>query len=73
MSETADNREYLDQKSQIVTICTILKIKITHGGVLLLLKLPANSKIVTLLYGCFSRFLNCTNGPKSCKASLHKV
>ena len=33
-------------------------VKSTHGGVLLLLK-------VTLLHGCFSRFLNCTNGTKS--------
>ena len=24
---------------------------------------------VTLLHGCFSRFLNCKNGTKSCKAS----
>ena len=24
---------------------------------------------VTLLYGCFSDFLNCTNGIKSCNAS----
>ena len=31
-----------------------------HGGVLLK---------VTLLHGCFSRFLNCINGIKSCKAS----
>ena len=35
--------------------------KNTHGGVLILLKL-------TLLHGCFSRFLNCTNGTKSCNA-----
>ena len=33
-------------------------VKSTHGGVLFLLK-------VTLLHGCFSRFLNCTNGTKS--------
>ena len=25
---------------------------------------------VTLLHGCFSRFINCTNGTKSCNASL---
>ena len=31
-------------------------VKNTHGGVLLL---------VTLLHGCFSRFLNCTHGIKS--------
>ena len=36
-------------------------VKKTHGGVLLLVKLLK----VTLLHGCFSRFLNCTNGTKS--------
>ena len=36
--------------------------KNTHGGVLLLLK-------VTLIHGCFSRFLNCINGTKSRNAS----
>ena len=39
-------------------------VKNTHGGVLLLVKLQALLK-VTLLHGCFSRFLNCTNGTKS--------
>ena len=34
----------------------------THGGMLLL------TLKVTLLDGCFSRFLNCTNGTKSDKA-----
>ena len=41
------------------------------GGVLLLVKLQAktcNFIKVTLLYGCFSRFLNCTNGTKLRKA-----
>ena len=36
--------------------------KNTHGGAVLLPK-------VTLLHGCFSRFLNCTNGTKSRKTS----
>ena len=36
--------------------------KNTHGGVLHLVK-------VTLLHGCFLRFLNCTNGTKSRKTS----
>ena len=35
-------------------------VKNTHGGVILLL---------TLLLGCFSRFLNSTNGSKYRKAS----
>ena len=30
---------------------------------------PATLLKVTLLHGCFSRFLNCTNGTKSYKAS----
>ena len=34
----------------------------THGGVLISVKL-------TLLHGCFSRFLNCPNGTKSLNAS----
>ena len=38
-------------------------VKNTHEGVLLLVLK------VTLLHGCFSRFLNCTNGTKSRKAS----
>ena len=38
----------------------------TLGGVLLLVKLQAK---VTLPHGCFSCFLNCTNGTKLCKAS----
>ena len=45
----------------------ILKnVKNTHGGVLILvLKL-------TLLHGCFSRFLNCTNRTKS-RSAPHMV
>ena len=34
----------------------------THGEVLLLVK-------ASLIHGCFSRFLNCTNGTKSHNAS----
>ena len=38
-----------------------------HEGVLFLVKLHAATLLkVTLLDGCFSRFLNCTNGTKSC-------
>ena len=40
----------------------------THGGVLLLE--PATLLKVTLLHGCVSRFLNCTNGTKSRNSSL---
>ena len=35
---------------------------------MILLK-PATLPKVALLHGCFSRFLNCTNGTKSRKAS----
>ena len=47
-------------------------VKNTHEGLLLLAKLqtPAILLKVTLLDGCFSRFLNCTNGSKSCKAFI---
>ena len=34
-------------------------VKNTHGGIGLLVK------FVTLLHGCFTRFLKCTNGTKS--------
>ena len=44
-------------------------VKNTHGGLLLLVKSQALKAAtvlkVTLLHGCFSRFLNCTNGSKS--------
>ena len=39
----------------------------TRGGGLLLVKLQARK--VKFLQECFSRFLNCTNGTKSCKVS----
>ena len=39
-------------------------VKNNYGRLLVLLK-------VSLLHGCFSRFLNCTNGTKSRKTSLN--
>ena len=42
-------------------------VKNTHRGVLFLVKLQAEAKL-TLLHECFSRFLNCKNGTKSCNA-----
>ena len=47
-------------------------VKNTHGGVLLLVKLQALATLlkVTLVHGCFSRFLSCTNGTKSPNAWL---
>ena len=47
-------------------------VKNSHGGVLTLVKLQAsacNLLKLTLLHGCFSRFLNCTNITKSRNAS----
>ena len=43
--------------------------KNAHGEVLFKLQASALLKKKTLLHGCFSRFLNCTNGTKSRKAS----
>ena len=44
-------------------LCNLKNVKNTHGGVLLfVLK-------VTLLHGCFSRFINCTNGTQLHNAS----
>ena len=42
-------------------------VKSTHGGVLSLK--PATLLKLILLHGCFSRFLNCTNGTKLRNAS----
>ena len=46
-------------------------VKNTHGGKLVLVALQALRK-VKLLHRCFSRFLNCSNGTKSRKASHKK-
>ena len=64
---------------QYETLCAIwyvlynLKMmKNTLGRMLPLVKLPVQPATllkVALLHGCFSRFLNCTNGTKSRKAS----
>ena len=46
--------------------------KNTRGGVLLLVKLQAETEVllkVTLLHDCFSHFISCTNGTKSRKTS----
>ena len=45
-------------------------VKNTHGEVLILVKLQASLKLKFLL-GCFSHFLNCTNGTKSRNAPLN--
>ena len=43
---------------------SLKNVKNTHGGGLK----PATLLKVTILLGCFSHFLNCTNGTKMCKA-----
>ena len=48
-------------------LCNFKNVKKTCGGVLLLVTLLVSK--VTLLHKCFSRFLDCTNGTKSCKTS----
>ena len=52
---------YINKKGffERLKACKTYPWKHTHGGVLLLVKLEAKS----------SRFINCTNGTKSCKAS----
>ena len=64
-------QKYLRRFTRCCTICTILKnMKNSHGWVLLLVTLQVSLK-VAFLHGCFSCFLNCTNGTKSRKASKH--
>ena len=62
-----------DALRDLVPFVQFKKLECTHEGVLLLVKLQAKSFTtllkVTLLHGCFSRFLNCTNGTKSRKTS----
>ena len=62
-------------KRKFETLCAIWhrsnsqqNVKNIHGAVFFSVKLQA-LLIVTLLHGCFSRFLDCTNGTKSRNAS----
>ena len=82
--ETPWNIKYPRLKLLYVIRCAIwdhlynLKnVKSTHGGVLILVKVaglkPPTLLKLTLLPGCFSRFLNCTNGTKSRNASHIEV
>ena len=59
----------VDALRNLVAFAQFKKRENIHGGVLLLVKLQATLLKVTLLIGCFSRFLNCTNGTKSRNAS----
>ena len=59
-----------DALRDLVPSAQFAKSENIHGGVLLLVKLQAATLLKTThLHGCFSRFLNCTNGTKSRKAS----
>ena len=57
---------YSDALRMLVPFVQFKKRENIHGGVLFQ---PAILLKVTLLLGCFSRFLNCINGNKSRKAS----
>ena len=58
------NMQICDALRDFVPFVYSLKnVENTHGGVLILVLK------VTLLHGCFSHFLNCTNGTKSRNAS----
>ena len=55
---------------QFGTICTILKSEKHQSRSVTFSKVAVfNLQKVTLVHGCFSRFLNCTNGTKSRNAS----
>ena len=66
-------RDLLDHAMRCVIwyhLYILKNVKNAHGGVLLLVELkPATLLEITLLRGCFSRFLNCANGTKSRNAS----
>ena len=72
-------KKYIEKVEKYVMFCAIwyhlynLKnIKNTNGGVLLLVRLQALLQI-TLLHGCFSGFLNCTNGTNLRNASRMRL
>ena len=72
-------KKYIEKVGKYVMFCAIwyhlynLKnIKNTNGGVLLLVRLQALLQI-TLLHGCFSGFLNCTNGTNLRNASRMRL
>ena len=67
------NKGHMRSFAQFGTILYNLNnVKNNHGGVLLFEKMQAeacNFTKVTLLHGCFSRYLNYTNGSNLRKAS----
>ena len=65
-----------DALRDFVPFAQFKKCENTHAGVLLLVSFrpnPATFLKVTLLHGCFSRFLSFTNGTKSRKQSVSFV
>ena len=65
------HRSICDVLRDLVHLFNFKNVKNIHGGLLLLVKLQVsvcNLLKVTLVHGCFSRFLNGTNCSKSRKA-----
>ena len=60
---------YVVLKAFIVMFCAIW----CHLYDLKNLKNTQGEVLLWLLHGCFSRFLNCTNGIKSCSASMQQM
>ena len=55
-----------DALRDLGTLIHLKNVKNTQRGLILIAKLQAEASV---LHGCFSRFLNCTNGTKLRKAS----
>ena len=64
-----NNQIILDALHELVPFLQFKNMKNTHWGVLLSVK-PATLLKITLLHGCFSRYLNFTNGTKLLKTYL---
>ena len=65
-----------DVLRDLVPFAQVKKRENTHTGVLLLVSYrlkPATLLKVTVLHGCFSSFLNWTNGTKLCKTSYMRT
>ena len=65
-----------DVLRDLVPFAQVKKRENTHTGVLLLASYrlkPATLLKVTVLHGCFSSFLNWTNGTKLCKTSYMRT
>ena len=70
LSEFDDDADDIFRINSINWIQEIVKIKKNYDSLRAHLRLqPATLLKLTLLHGCFLRFLNCTNGTKSLNAS----